>query len=136
MVSNEKAFVFYCRNMLGNNTPTQVFEPLSRLVAVEVQAVPCSGKIDPRYLIKAFEAGAKAVCVITCPLNACKLIEGNLRAAKRVDASKQLMAEAGLNPERLRLFRPNGQRDEMIETVIDEVKDFLSRSIDDEVSTT
>jgi coenzyme F420-reducing hydrogenase delta subunit len=71
---------------------------------VALEAVPCSGRIDPRYILKAFEGGASKVCLLACPEGDCKLLEGNLRAVKRILAAQELLAEAGVDPCSIRMF--------------------------------
>jgi len=56
------------------------------------------------FLLRAFEAGADAVIVMVCPEGACRYIEGNIRAKKRVGWIKKLLDEIGLDGERLSLF--------------------------------
>ena len=70
---------------------------------VHIIETPCSGKVDPIYLLKAFEKGADAVVVLACDQRLCATIEGARRAAKRVERVKTLLAEAGVEPERLLL---------------------------------
>lgn len=61
----------------------------------------CSAMLREIYLLKAFEAGADAVVVLTCPEGECHHIEGNLRARKRVERVKKLLDAIGLGSERL-----------------------------------
>ena len=68
---------------------------------VQIVETPCSGKVDPIYLLKAFEKGADVVVVLACDQRLCTTIEGSKRIHKRIERTKQLMAEAGLEPERL-----------------------------------
>ena len=68
---------------------------------VQIIETPCSGKVDPIYLLKAFEKGADCVVVLACDQRLCTTIEGSKRIHKRVERTKQLLAEAGLEPERL-----------------------------------
>ena len=68
---------------------------------VRIIETPCSGKVDPIYLLKAFEKGADLVVVLACDQRLCATIEGSKRIHKRVERTKQLLAEAGLEPERL-----------------------------------
>ena len=68
---------------------------------VQIVETPCSGKVDPIYLLKAFEKGADCVVVLACDQRLCTTIEGSKRIHKRIDRTKQLLAEAGLEPERL-----------------------------------
>jgi coenzyme F420-reducing hydrogenase delta subunit len=70
----------------------------------EVEKVPCLGKIDPRYLLKAFEGGCDAVCVIGCAIGKCKTMDGNLRAQKRVGFVRGILEEIGMRGERLFLY--------------------------------
>ncbi|MBM3335124.1 hydrogenase iron-sulfur subunit, partial [Candidatus Sumerlaeota bacterium] len=52
----------------------------------------------------AFEAGARAVVVVTCPLGQCKLAEGNYRAQVRAGTIRRLLNEIGLSGERMILL--------------------------------
>lgn len=68
---------------------------------VQIIETPCSGKVDPIYLLKAFEKGADCVVVLACDQRLCATLEGSKRIHKRIARTKQLLAEAGLEPERL-----------------------------------
>ena len=68
---------------------------------VQIIETPCSGKVDPIYLLKAFEKGADCVVVLACDQRLCTTIEGSRRIHKRIERTRQLLAEAGLEPERL-----------------------------------
>jgi coenzyme F420-reducing hydrogenase delta subunit len=71
---------------------------------VRVVKLLCTGKVDVLYIIKAFRAGADAVMVSGCEIGDCHFLEGNLRAKERVAHAQTLLAEAGLEPERLQMF--------------------------------
>jgi coenzyme F420-reducing hydrogenase delta subunit len=92
---------------------------------VVTEAVPCGGRIDPRYILKAFESGAGAVCVLTCPVGSCRLMEGNLRATCRVGLAKELLAEAGLDAGCVQFFMPGGLDAEAIEEAMENVARFI-----------
>ncbi|MGD0766482.1 MAG: hydrogenase iron-sulfur subunit [Dehalococcoidia bacterium] len=77
--------------------------PQPLLMAQEI-ALPCSGRLQPAHLLKAFEAGADAVCVITCAGADCLYLEGGLRLERRVQYVRGLLDEIGLGGERLLLF--------------------------------
>lgn len=120
--------VYYC----GNSARGAEFPPaLTRLEVrsdVHVEAVPCSGRIDPRYLLKAFESGAEAVCVLACPSGHCKTMQGNLRASRRISAVRQLIAEAGLDPNALQVFLPGGPEVGALEAAVESVVRFVNAS--------
>jgi coenzyme F420-reducing hydrogenase delta subunit len=86
--------------------------------------LPCSGRIDPLHFLKALESGADMVYLVRCPEGACRYREGNLRAKKRIAFAKGLLAEIGLEPERLELV---SMTTESGTTIDDLAKEFLSR---------
>jgi coenzyme F420-reducing hydrogenase delta subunit/ferredoxin len=63
--------------------------------------VPCTGRIDPLLIIKAFEQGADAVLVSGCHPGDCHYVQGNLVARRRFTAFRALMDFLGLDPRRL-----------------------------------
>jgi coenzyme F420-reducing hydrogenase delta subunit len=71
---------------------------------VRVVHILCSGRIDAAFLLKAFEDGADAVYVAGCNLGDCHFQTGNLSAIRTVAYAKRLLAEVGLEPERLEFF--------------------------------
>lgn len=71
---------------------------------VRVLRLPCTGKTDAGYLIKAFEAGVDGIMVFGCLEGGCHFQEGNLRAKRRVGLVKQLLEEAGFDSRRLEMF--------------------------------
>ena len=71
---------------------------------VRVIRLPCTGKLDVLYLLRSFEEGADGVMVAGCEEGSCHFIKGNLVAKRRVNFTKGLLAQAGLDPERLRMY--------------------------------
>ncbi len=71
---------------------------------LELVPVPCSGRIETLYLLKALEGGADGVVVFACYEENCRYLQGNLRLKSRVGYAKQIMAKIGLEQERLELF--------------------------------
>ena len=65
--------------------------------------VPCSGRVSPELIIKAFDQEADGVLVLGCHIGECHYDTGNHRTAKRLPILRNLMAFAGLEPERIRL---------------------------------
>lgn len=71
---------------------------------IRIIRLPCSGKITPFFLLRAFEKGADGVYVAGCLEGDCHFIHGNLVAKPRVNYAKKLIQEVGLEPERLEMF--------------------------------
>ncbi|MFN2144641.1 MAG: hydrogenase iron-sulfur subunit [Anaerolineales bacterium] len=64
---------------------------------------PCSGRVSPELIIRAFDEGADGVLVLGCHIGECHYDTGNHRTAKRIPILKELLSFVGLEPERLRL---------------------------------
>jgi coenzyme F420-reducing hydrogenase delta subunit len=58
--------------------------------------VPCSGKIATEYILKSIETGSDTAILAGCMTGECKLLQGNLRARKRIDAVNNLLDETGM----------------------------------------
>jgi len=71
---------------------------------VKIIQVPCTGRVDVLHLLKAVEEGADGVYVAGCLEGECHFLEGNLKTKKKVAAVQKLLVEAGLEPERVRMF--------------------------------
>jgi coenzyme F420-reducing hydrogenase delta subunit len=72
--------------------------------------LPCSGRIDPLQLLRAIEAGADMVYLVTCGEGACRYREGNTRAWKRLAYARGLIEEIGVEGERLEVIQSNGHQ--------------------------
>ncbi len=81
-------------------------------IPVREVVLPCTGKLQPEHLLKAFEAGADAVCVIACAQDNCHYLEGSRRAERRVEYVRALLDEVGLGGERLMVFHLPGSAQE------------------------
>jgi coenzyme F420-reducing hydrogenase delta subunit len=118
-----KTYIFYCSNYLEAGQ----FAGITRGHAedtVKTISLPCSGKVDVPYLIKAFETGADGVAIVTCTRNECRHFEGNLRAHKRAEAVESLLEEIGVAPGRMAVFEC-GKGD--TGPVISEIEQFIER---------
>ncbi|MDQ0287469.1 coenzyme F420-reducing hydrogenase delta subunit [Desulfofundulus luciae] len=71
---------------------------------IRIVEMPCSGTIDHRVLLQAFEDGADGVFVAGCMEGDCHFQKGNYRARKRVNAVKKLLDEIGVGGERLEMY--------------------------------
>ncbi len=70
---------------------------------IRVIRVMCSGRVDPVFILKAFENGVDGVLVGGCHPGDCHYISGNLAAEKRMSSLKNVLENLGLGAERLRL---------------------------------
>jgi len=71
---------------------------------VYITPVPCTGRVDILYLLKAVEWGADGVFVSGCELGGCHFVEGNYRATKRVAYAKKMLEQIGIDPGRVEMY--------------------------------
>ena len=62
--------------------------------------VPCTGRINPLFVIKALLGGADGVLVSGCHPRDCHYAEGNFYARRRLEMCKQLLPAVGIDPRR------------------------------------
>ncbi len=118
-----KIYVFYCLNSIDINLLSNYFND-NQVNDFRLISLPCSGKIDIPYLIKAFETGADGIVLITCPEGDCRSIEGNLRARKRSQAVDSLLEEIGIDTGRMIVVTV---KDGHVEQAIQEIEDFIDK---------
>jgi F420-non-reducing hydrogenase iron-sulfur subunit len=75
---------------------------------IKLIRLPCTGKTDVGYILKAFEEGADGVYVVGCSIGNCHHVRGNERGKARVERAKKLLDEIGLGGERLDMFFISG----------------------------
>jgi len=93
---------------------------------IRIIRVMCSGRIDPRFVFRAFEAGAAGVLIMGCEFPTCYYISGNYYASKKVQFIKRLLGLVGINPKRLRLEWLSAAHGSKFATVVTEHTDTLA----------
>jgi F420-non-reducing hydrogenase iron-sulfur subunit len=93
---------------------------------VRIIRVPCSGRINPMFLLRALQNGADGVLVSGCHPGDCHYISGNLVARRKFALCKELLKYAGLEPERVQFTwvsaSEGGRFASVIEKVVDQVR--------------
>jgi len=97
------------------------YPPTTRVVRV-----PCSGRVNPFFLLKALQIGTDGVLVSGCHPGDCHYITGNYYARRRFTAFRDLMEFIGFPQERLNFAwcsAAEGQKfAEVVKTATDNVK--------------
>jgi len=70
---------------------------------VRLVRVMCSGRVDPRLVLAAFDNGADGVMILGCHPGECHYRNGNVTAMRRHVLLERTLTQMGLEPERLRL---------------------------------
>ena len=117
-----KIYLFYCSNSLDAKELSRCRDELKDHY-LKIISLPCSGKVDVPYLVKAFETGADGVVIVTCELGQCRHLEGNIRAEKRAQAVDSLLDEIGAGTGRIAAIHIKEGR---IEQTVGEIKKFCA----------
>jgi coenzyme F420-reducing hydrogenase delta subunit len=67
---------------------------------VRIIRVPCSGRVDPAFVLKAFRKGFDGVMVLGCHPGDCHYAKGNYYARRRIALLQDLLKALGLPEER------------------------------------
>ena len=98
---------------------------------VRVVRVPCSGRVDPLYIIKALQEGADGVLVSGCHPGDCHYISGNLVARRKFAMLKSFLGYLGIEPERVQFSwvsaSEGGRFAALIEKVVADVKKLKTK---------
>lgn len=68
---------------------------------VRIIRLPCTGRIDPLFIVKAFERGADGVIVSGCHPADCHYTSGNYHARRRFALFLELAGFMGIDPKRI-----------------------------------
>ncbi len=93
---------------------------------IRIIRVPCSGRINPVFLLRALQDGADGVLVSGCHPGDCHYISGNLVARRKFALFKELLQYAGIEPERVQFTwvsaSEGGRFAAIVEKVVEEVR--------------
>ncbi len=71
--------------------------------SVRVVRVMCSARVDPTFVLKALAEGADGVLICGCHPGDCHYSEGNYKTMRRFPLLKKMVADLGIEDERVRL---------------------------------
>ena len=93
---------------------------------LRVIRVPCSGRVDPMYIVKALQEGVDGVLVSGCHPGDCHYISGNLLARRKFALLKNFLEYLGIEPGRVQfswVSASEGNRfAELVTKVVEDVR--------------
>ncbi len=92
---------------------------------VRMIRLPCTGRIDPMFIIKAFESGADGVLVSGCHPGDCHYTAGNFHARRRWILFRQLLKFIGIDESRVFFSWVSASEGKKWVDVINEVTDTV-----------
>jgi F420-non-reducing hydrogenase iron-sulfur subunit len=93
---------------------------------IRVIRIPCSGRMNPLFVLKAFQEGADGVLISGCHPGDCHYLNGNLLARRKFAVLKKLLEYVGIEPGRVHfswVSASEGNRfAALVDTVVNDVK--------------
>ena len=90
MTFEPKIIAFLCTWCSYTGADTAGIARLKSPANIRAIRVPCSGRVAPEWIMKAFDQGADGVLVLGCHIGECHYESGNHRAAKRIPVLQEL----------------------------------------------
>ena len=88
---------------------------------IRIVRVPCSGRVNPLFLIKCLQRGIDGILVSGCHPGECHYVSGNLVARRRFAVLKDLLEYIGIEPGRLNFSWVSASEGEKFSKVVAEV---------------
>jgi len=83
--------------------------------------VMCSGRVEPAFVLRAFELGADGVLVLGCHPGDCHYSEGNYKALRRMELLKRTLIQLGIEEDRFRLDWVSASEGDRFSHIVNEI---------------
>ena len=90
---------------------------------IRIIRVPCSGRVDPLFVLKAFQEGADGVLVAGCHPGDCHYADGNYHARRRYALMHRFLDFMGIDVGRLRIDWVSASEGKRFAQVVAELTD-------------
>ena len=94
---------------------------------VHIVRIMCTGRMDPQFVLKAFDEGADGVIILGCHPGDCHYKEQNFRMIQRQEFFLSLLRSLGVEEERCRLDFVSASEGERFAQVITEMVETTRR---------
>ena len=92
---------------------------------VKVIRVPCSTRVEPAFVLKAFQSGADGVLILGCHPGDCHYVEGNYKTMRRLPLLKKMLAQFGVEDARVRLDWVSASEGEKYARVVNDMTEAV-----------
>lgn len=94
---------------------------------VQVIRVMCTGRIDPQFVLKAYERGADGVLILGCHPGDCHYKEQNYRAIQRHRILLKILRQFGIEEERCRFDFVSASEGEAFARIMGEITETVKK---------
>lgn len=94
---------------------------------IRIIRVPCSGRVDPLFVVKSFQLGADGVLIAGCHPGDCHYTEGNYHTRRRFALLRPFLDYLGIDKERFRLEWVSASEGKKFSEIIADFTETLKR---------
>lgn len=121
-----KVLAFMCNWCLYTKADLADVARAQEMSDVQVVKVPCSGRINPLFLLKALQEGHDGVLVVGCHPGDCHYKEGNYLGRRKFATLKSFLEYLGIEGKRVRFAwvssAERGKFPSLVKGLIEDVK--------------
>ena len=92
---------------------------------VRIVRLMCSGRVDPQFILAALAGDADGVLIGGCHIGDCHYSEGNLKTLRRFQLLKRMLADFGIEDQRVRLEWISASKGDKVRSVVNEMVEQL-----------
>ena len=107
-------------DLAGNNR-------LSYPADVKIIRVPCSCRVNPMFILRAFQRGADGVIICGCHPGDCHYTSGNYYTRRRFMVLKEMLEYNGIDPERFQARWISGSEAAKFRDTVAEVSELITK---------
>lgn len=93
---------------------------------IRVIRVMCSGRVDPTFVLTAFNEGADGVLICGCHPGDCHYHEGNYKCLRRYHLLQKYLQQMGIHKDRLRLAWVSASEGKQFAELADEITETVT----------
>jgi coenzyme F420-reducing hydrogenase delta subunit len=94
---------------------------------IRVVKVPCSGRVDPLFIMKSLQSGYDGILISGCHPGDCHYISGNYVARRRFALLKPLLEFIGIEPDRVQFSWISAGEGERFAQVVTKVTEDVKK---------
>lgn len=94
---------------------------------IRVVRIPCSGRVDPLFIMKSLQSGFDGVLVSGCHPGDCHYISGNYVARRKFAVLKPLLEFIGIEPNRVQFSWISAGEGERFATVVTKITEDVRK---------
>lgn len=94
---------------------------------IKIVRVMCTGRVDPLFVIKAFEQGADGVLVSGCHPGSCHYVDGNIKMMRREPLLGDMLEQLGIERERFKLVWVSASEGERFAKIVTAMTEELKK---------